>query len=202
MATAKVIDDELDLDNNSENLVDLSSEEELELDQIDLALEDELPESKPDAAEKSTFSGLPFLLLGVVVSFVGMIWVSIYNVQIAQRDAKYVEQSSQLLMLSQRLARDAREAVVGEQVAFASLRDARNNFDGILTALGNGDTSRGVTRSPSKIQPIIQRVNDKTWVPIRENIDQILNQQEKLNLMREHVRAVNDVSPVLLGIAE
>jgi twitching motility protein PilJ len=55
-----------------------------------------------------------------------------------ERDTKYIEQSSQLLMLSQRLAKDAREAVYGQEGAFPTLKSSRDTFDNIINNLTEG----------------------------------------------------------------
>ena len=71
-------------------------------------------------------TGLPFLLGGMVIAMIAMIWLLVVNAQRSERESKYIEQSSQLLMLSQRLAKDAREAVVGQPTAFKTLKDSRD----------------------------------------------------------------------------
>lgn len=71
------------------------------------------------------FSGLSFLLGGLVLAMIAMIWLLVLNSQRSERESKYIEQSSQLLMLSQRLAKDARETVLGQPTAFRTLKESR-----------------------------------------------------------------------------
>jgi twitching motility protein PilJ len=66
--------------------------------------------------------------------------------------ARYVGQSSQLLMLSQRLAKDAQQALSGNAAAFDALEEGRTNLSNILTMLDKGGGSlpatSGVARAP------------------------------------------------------
>jgi len=52
---------------------------------------------------------------------------------------RYVGQSSQLLMLSQRLANDAQQALTGNPAAFDALAESRTRMSGIITTLDKGD---------------------------------------------------------------
>lgn len=52
---------------------------------------------------------------------------------------RYVGQSSQLLMLTQRLAKDAQQALSGNSVAFDALEESRARLSNILTRLDKGE---------------------------------------------------------------
>ena len=84
-------------------------------------------------------TGMSFLLLGLVLSLLALYFLVTRDAAQAERDTKYVEQSSQFLMLSQRLAKDAREAVYGQEGAFPTLKSSRDSFDSIVTNLTSGD---------------------------------------------------------------
>jgi twitching motility protein PilJ len=152
-------------------------------------------------------NGLPFLLGGMVVSFIAVAWIFGVNAQLADRDAKYVEQSSQLLMLSQRLAKDAREAVRGETGAFVDLKNSRDQFERIITSLRRGDEAMGVDVSPEEIQQAELAAVVKLWSPkkgegIRGDVDQILSQRKPMLAMSEHVLKINQLAPLLLAISD
>src|SRR3989344_1145208 len=49
------------------------------------------------------FGGLPLIIAGLVVSMLALVWLMIISNQSSSRESKYIEQSSQLLMLSQRI---------------------------------------------------------------------------------------------------
>jgi twitching motility protein PilJ len=151
-------------------------------------------------------SGLPFLLTGMVLSIVAVIWFLVVNTQRSERESKYIEQSSQLLMLSQRLAKDAREAVVGQPVAFKTLKDSRDRFDVIVNNLRNGNAETNVQPSPPEVAPQLDAVV-RLWAPkpnegLRAQVDQILSQEKALFAMHDHVLAINQMSPLLLAVSD
>ena len=116
---------------------------------------------------------LPVLLTATVLLFIAVGWLSAVGVEQANKESKYIEQSSQLLMLSQRVAKDAREAVYGQEGAFPTLKESRNNFESIINNLTKGNDKLGIPKSPTDVAPALKVVTDK-WKVIRENVDQIL----------------------------
>lgn len=153
------------------------------------------------------FSGLPLLLGGMVISFISVAWIFGVNAQLADRDAKYIEQSSQLLMLSQRLAKDAREAVRGETKAFKGLKQSRTQFERIVTSLSRGNSAIGVEASPQEIKDTELASVIKIWAPkkdegVRADVDQILSQRKPMVDMNDHVLKINQLSPLLLAITD
>ncbi len=197
--------DEGGLEQPSEDIVDLSTEE-IRLDETGEYVD--VDESSGSLLSRAAFlqrlpSVLPFLGVSFVLSILGAGWLLYFNGQQADRDGKYVEQSSQLLMLSQRLAKDAREAVRGEKVAFSTLKQSRNRFDTIINTLRRGDSELGIPPSPPAVASALAAVN-QLWAPkpregVRGYVDQILSQQGSMFAMRERVAAINEISPVLLS---
>ena len=112
------------------------------------------------------FTGMPFLLLGLVLSLLALYFLVTRDVAQAERDTKYIEQSSQLLMLSQRLAKDAREAVYGQEGAFPTLKQSRDDFDSIITGLTKGNPKLGIEPSPTEVQTPLASVSAK-WKTVR-----------------------------------
>ncbi|MEJ2106528.1 MAG: methyl-accepting chemotaxis protein [Acidiferrobacteraceae bacterium] len=190
------------LDHPSEDVIDLAAGE--------IAVDEPSPSGgrKPFAglASVNLLSGLPFLLGGMVVSFIAVAWVFGVNANLADRDSKYVQLSSQLLMLSQRLAKDAREAVLGEPGAFKSLKKSRDRFEVIMTTLRRGDSVNGIPASPDSVRPELAAVT-KIWAPrpkegMRGNVDQILKQQKTMLAMNDHVTKINQLAPLLLAVSD
>jgi twitching motility protein PilJ len=160
----------------------------------------------PPLGSVNLFSGLPFLLGGMVVSFVAVAWIFGVNARLADRDSQYVQLSSQLLMLSQRLAKDAREAVRGGAAAFQDLRKSRQQFETIMTVLRQGDPTAGLPPSPESVRPDIKQV-DKIWAPrpkegMRGNVDRILKEQKAMLAMNDHVTKINQLAPLLLAVSD
>jgi len=155
-----------------------------------------------------TLGGLPFLLGGLGLSMVVMVWLLIVNLQRSERESKYIEQSSQLLMLSQRIAKDAREAVLGEARAFKTLKESRDRFEQIVNTLKDGSSEAGVLPSPPEVQEKYLSEVFKLWTPqqasegVRAEVDQILQQEKALFTMREDVVAINQTAPLLLALTD
>ncbi len=152
------------------------------------------------------FSGLPFLLGGMVISFIAVAWVFGINARLADRDSRYVQLSSRLLMLSQRLAKDAREAVRGEPEAFTSLKRSRQQFETIMTTLRRGDPASGIPASPDSVRMDLAKVT-RIWAPrpkegMRGNVDRILSEHNALVALTEHVTKINQLAPLLLAVSD
>lgn len=81
---------------------------------------------------------------------------------------RYVGQSSQLLMLSQRLAKDAQQALSGNSAAFDALEDSRKNISNILARLDKGEEALPATAGASRValDALIKRAN-KTLLDVQ-----------------------------------
>ena len=165
----------------------------------------ELQASKPRFNLNKDFlqflTGMPFLLLGLVLSLLALYFLVTRDVAQAERDTKYIEQSSQLLMLSQRLAKDAREAVYGQEGAFPTLKQSRDDFDSIITGLTKGNPKLGLEASPPEVQTALASVSAK-WKTVRGNVDQILGQEKSMVALRDHVVGINQAAPLLLALSD
>ena len=146
-------------------------------------------------------TGMPFLLLGLVLSLLALYFLVTRDVAQAERDTKYIEQSSQLLMLSQRLAKDAREAVYGQEGAFPTLKQSRDDFDSIITSLTKGNPKLGIEASPPEVQTPLASVSAK-WKTVRGNVDQILTQEKSMGALRDRVVGINQAAPLLLALSD
>jgi len=146
-------------------------------------------------------TGLPVLLVGLVLSLLALYFLVTRDAAQADRDTRYIEQSSQLLMLSQRIAKDAREAVYGQEGAFPGLKKARDSFDAITTALTKGNAKIGVEPSPPEVAKPLDSVNAK-WKTMRTSVDQILSQEKSMIAMRDRVVGINQAAPLLLALSD
>lgn len=165
----------------------------------------ELQSSKPRFAINKDFlklaTGMPFLLLGLILALLALYFLVTRDVAQTERDTKYIQQSSQLLMLSQRLAKDAREAVYGQEGAFPTLKKSRDEFDNVINNLTKGNPKLGIESSPPEVQTALNAVSNK-WKVTRGNVDQILDQEKSMIALRDHVVAINQASPLLLALSD
>jgi len=146
-------------------------------------------------------TGLPFLLVGLVLSLIALYFLVARDSAQSERDTKYIEQSSQLLMLSQRLAKDAREAVYGQEGAFPTLKSSRDQFEDIINTLTKGNAKLNVEASPPEVSAPLTAVTLK-WRNLRTNVDQILGQEKSMISLRDHVVSINQASPLLLALTD
>ena len=146
-------------------------------------------------------TGLPFLLIGMVLSFIAVAWLFASSAQEADRDSKYVAQSSELLMLSQRIAKDARESVYGQEDAFPTLKSSRDTFANIINNLTKGNSKLGIPPSPPQVAPALRALTVK-WAKTRRNVDQILSQEDAVLTLRDHVVGINQAVPMLLALTD
>ncbi|OGI37684.1 MAG: hypothetical protein A2140_06490 [Candidatus Muproteobacteria bacterium RBG_16_62_13] len=137
-----------------------------------------------------------------------LVWLMIINNQQSSRETKYIEQSSQLLMLSQRIAKDAREAVLGQKIAFNTLKDSRNQFETIVTNLRSGSGDIGIPATPTDSEPgqaleaVVKLWSPKPGEGVRASVDTITQQEKALFAMHEHVEQINQSAPLLLTILD
>ncbi len=83
----------------------------------------------------------------------------IYNTVQVGRNAEYVAISTEMQMLSQRMAKGAQQSVQGNAAAFKQLGESEQQFDKSLKKLIKGGD--GLPASPSSVQPILQDLAKK-----------------------------------------
>lgn len=186
-----------DLDELSEDLIDLSADE--------IGSETVASSSAGRSIVEQLFSirnlGTVFVAVFMMVG-----WVLFLNITQSERDTRYIERSSHLLMLSQRIAKDAREAVQGQESSFRTLKESRDTFEQTVSALKRGSSAMGIEPTPASVRPVLLEL-DHMWAStddegVRGQVDQILKQEKALFALRDHVLAINQLSPLLLAISD
>lgn len=123
----------------------------------------------------------------------------VYNTVKVGRNAEYVAISTEMQMLSQRIAKGAQQSVQGNVVAFKQLSESEEQFGKSLKKLING--GGGLPASPSAIQPTLQEL-EKKWTPVEKSIYNILKEEKKLVELNRSVAAINTNNIQLLELAE
>ena len=195
------------IDQPSEDIIDLAGDGVASADFVDVQKKSRFALPSFSGGGLSVLTSLPVLLIGMLVSLMFLVGFLVLNAQRTEKESKYIEQSSQLLMLSQRLAKDAREAVLGQAVAFKTLKESRDRFDQIVTGLKNGNPAQGIPSSPpdignKQLAEVIKLWGPKAGEGIRAQVDQIIGQEKALFAMHDHVLAINQLSPLLLAISD
>ena len=121
------------------------------------------------------------------------------NAYLVGNKAKYVGTATEMQMLSQRVAKGAQQAVLGNPEAFKQLKEARDRFDQDLKRLIHGEGM--LPASPSSIQPILKEL-EGAWKPMARHTDQILQQEKSLVELNRAVAAINAANVQMLELAE
>ncbi len=190
----------------SDDVVDLSTEE-IRIDETGEYVD--IDEGPRKAFGSSLLASLPSTVLPIlgvclVLSLIAAGWLLFYIGSEADKTAKYIGQSSQLLMLSQRLARDAGEAMRGEEVAFTTLKASRDQFEAIVNALKNGDDKLGIPASPASVKPTLNALAN-LWSGnkgIRANVDRVLKHQNGMLMMKKDADAIAVLTDDLWDVSD
>ncbi len=122
-----------------------------------------------------------------------------FNAYLVGNKAEYVATATEMQMLSQRLAKGAQQAVLGNTEAFKQLKDSKDRFDHSLRKLVNGEGT--LPASPSAIQPILKEL-DGTWKKMAEQTALILGQEKSLVDLNKAVAAINASNVQMLELSE
>lgn len=154
--------------------------------------------SKPAGPAARILNNLPFIIVAVVISIVGLVVFQTLATQRSANEAALVERASSMLMLSQRLARDAREAAQGAAASFRSLRQSADQFAAAIDTLDQGDPTSGMPPTPTRNRVDLEAVQG-IWSGSKENVDSMLSHEQLLLNTRQQVQRVQELAPLLLA---
>ena len=109
------------------------------------------------------------------------------------RKADFVGTATEMQMLSQRIAKGAQLAVLGNKEAFVQLRDSKTRFD--------LDLARLTAESPASAQSVLAELN-KQWGTMSKETVAILSQQKSLELLNKSVAAINASNVQMLELTQ
>ena len=122
-----------------------------------------------------------------------------YNTINLSNKANYLQTSTAMQMLSQRISKGAQQAVLGNDIAFQQLNESDLRFKKSLSGLVKGGD--GIPASPGSIQPLLKEV-DKSWESSAKGAELILAQKSKLIELNRAVAAINTNNIQLLELTE
>ena len=112
---------------------------------------------------------------------------------------RYVEASSQLLMLSQRLAKDAQQALSGNAAAFDELLDSKAQISGILARLNKGEGNLPATFGAARVAlEDVNKIADKAL----QDVQALEDGRAGLVTLTITVVAIDSVSAELRGLSQ
>ena len=109
------------------------------------------------------------------------------------RKADLVGTSTEMQMLSQRIAKGSQQAVLGNKTAFKQLADGKTKFATNLARL--------TSDSPSSSQGILTDLN-KQWGKMSKETSSILTQQQSLEKLNQSVAAINAANVQMLELSQ
>jgi twitching motility protein PilJ len=133
--------------------------------------------------------------VAVLLSFSPLIWYGV-NLYILKQHTSI---STEMQMLSQRIAKGAQQAAQGSPIAFAQLKEADQKFSARINSLLHGGA--GVPASPGAVQPELKEIN-ALWSKMRKDIGQIASQEKNLINLSNNVAGVNTTNTALLELTE
>ena len=132
------------------------------------------------------------LILSIVLLFANFAYV---NTQ-ADHDNEYIAHAGELRVLSQQIAKDAVEAATGTQEAFASLKQARNEFERRWGYLAQGNESIGLPAVPESLRAEVNEL-EQDWNTLRRDTDAILSSEQTVLSLHQVASTLAETIPQL-----
>ena len=117
-------------------------------------------QSTPLLGNLSVGKQLQILILALVAFLVLAVVSAYFDNKIASEGTRYIGESSKLLMLSQRLAKDSQQAFLGNYAAFEGLSQGRQTVTDVVNLLNTGDATLTATKGAPRavLNDLIPRV--------------------------------------------
>jgi twitching motility protein PilJ len=159
--------------------------------------------AKPVApvAHGGVLGSLPFLIGGLLVSILGLVFFLTLQVRQSTSQTQTVNTASRLLLLAEDTQEKSGMAVAGDIEAFKLLRGTRDQVNAVLKTLDEGDAAAGVPATPEDLRPGFSAARD-IWNKTDEYVAVILAQEATLVRARQHAQRVNELAPLLLAQAD
>jgi twitching motility protein PilJ len=149
--------------------------------------------------------GRQYTVLGILfaILFVAAAVMVVKDNRDATYGTIYVAESTQVRMLTQRIAKAAQTALIGNPVAFQQLQESRNQLITSLNLITKGGRAGEVTLPPTSdaVMPVVDGLA-KEWEKTDRNVQQVMAQQKTLIGLGAAVRSINNNNPTLLDLAE
>ncbi|MDX9945228.1 MAG: methyl-accepting chemotaxis protein [Azonexus sp.] len=154
------------------------------------------PAKSPQQQMKLYGALFVLLLLAIAV-------LVVRNNQDASHGTAYVAASGEMRMLSQRLAKASSQALQGNPMAFAQLRESRDTFNQLLDRLNlGGDIGQvSVPASPDAVRPFLDALGER-WARSDKDAAAVIAQEKNLVDLGKNVAAIDDNNVVMLELTE
>jgi twitching motility protein PilJ len=142
---------------------------------------------------------MPLVMLVLVASLLLATLSFIGYALMANRQGNMIEESTHLQMLSQRIAKSAQQAALGNKAAFAQLKQGRDDFNTSLGYLTGGSVDSSAapqTKAGDKAE--LHRL----WQASRKGLDVLLAQEATLVDIGQAINQINVRNTELLDLTE
>ncbi len=115
----------------------------------------------------------------------------------------YIAAAGEMRMLSQRLGKASTLALQGNPVAFAQLKESRDQFSQLLERLTQGGEVAGtdVPASPDSVRPQLEELS-KQWTNTDKDAATVIAQEKNLVSLGKDVATIDGKNPLLLELTE
>jgi twitching motility protein PilJ len=139
-------------------------------------------------------------LLALLVAIAAIVFI---DARQGARGTVYIASAGQLQTLSQRLAKAAQQASLGNPDAFKQLRSSRDEFSSLIRLLAFGGESGGVDLppTPAAVQPLLNAL-DREWGKTETNAALVVEEEQNLVAMGRAVRFINANNPAMQELTD
>jgi twitching motility protein PilJ len=144
------------------------------------------------------------VLIGALVVLLALIAaIVVYDTRQGTFSTLYIATAGKLQMLSQRLAKAAQQASLGNVEAFKQLRGSRDEFAALVKLLAFGGESGGTSlpATSGDVQPLLNAL-DREWGKTERNATLVIDEEKNLLALGNAVRAINRNNPVMQELTD
>ena len=116
-------------------------------------------------------------------------------------NARYLVETTDQQILSQRLAKFGLSAARGEAEAFTALRRSRDEFQDSMQVLKLGSPAEGLPPTPSEVVAELSQA-ENVWLELRELVDKVLANEKAIAAIRDLVNSTTGMIPGLLAASD
>lgn len=146
------------------------------------------------AGKLPTNRAISFFLFLMVAGIIGASVSAYLVVRDAGYDARYLELTGELRILSQQISTSSRRATAGEAAAFDELSKSRNHFNQTIGILKNGNA---LLPSPQRLLVAELSELDGLWQNVNTASSTVVDNRERILFLHEVAKTLNDSIPEL-----
>jgi len=116
-------------------------------------------------------------------------------------NARYLVETTDQQILSQRLAKFSLSAARGEAQAFIALRRSRDELQDSMQVLKLGSKAEGLPPTPAEVAADLRQA-ENAWLELRELVDKVLSSEQTIATIRDLITATTGKIPGMLAASD